>query len=71
MRTFEIGATYKALYKGDHTLYDLWTVIKRTANTITVTDGKTTKTCKIIKELSEMNGAEHIRPIKGAGYVHA
>ena len=71
MKTFEIGTTYKAGYKGDHTLFDLWTVIKRTANTITVTDGNTTKTCKIIKELSEMYGAEHARPSKGAGFIHA
>ena len=62
MRTFEVGKTYTHGWIGDAELFTSWTVIKRTAATITITTGKETKTCRIIKGLSEMNKAESVFP---------
>lgn len=62
MRTFEIGKTYTHNYIGDHSAMVAWEVLKRTAQTITITDGKATRTCKIIRELTERNNAETVFP---------
>lgn len=62
MRTFEIGKSYTHGWIGDAELFTTWTVTKRTAQTITITDGRKTKTCRIIKGLSEMRNAESIFP---------
>ena len=62
MKTFEIGKTYTHGWIGDSNLFTTWKVVKRTAQTITITDGRETKTCKIIKQLSEWRGAESVYP---------
>ena len=62
MNKFEIGKTYTHGWIGDSNLHTSWTVIKRTAQTITITDGRETKTCKIIKQLSEYRNAESVYP---------
>lgn len=62
MRKFEIGKNYTHGWIGDAELFTTWTVTKRTAQTITITDGRKTKTCRIIKGLSEMRNAESVYP---------
>ena len=62
MRQFEVGKRYTHGWIGDSDLFTTWEVIKRTAQTVTITDGKQTKTCKIVKGLSEMYKAEAVRP---------
>jgi hypothetical protein len=62
MKKFEIGKTYTHGWIGDSDLFTDWTVLKRTAQTITITRGRETKTCRIIKALSEMEGAECVYP---------
>ena len=62
MNKFETGKTYTHGWIGDSNLFATWTVIKRTAQTVTITDGKETKTCKIIKGLSEIRNAESVYP---------
>lgn len=62
MKKFEIGKEYTHGYAGDHTLYATWKVIKRTAQTITITNNRETKTCKINKALSEMSNCELVFP---------
>lgn len=60
MKKFEIGKTYTHGWIDDSNLFTSWKVIKRTAQTVTITDGKETKTCKIIKGLSEIRNAESV-----------
>jgi hypothetical protein len=62
MRTFETGKTYTHGWAGDAELFTSWTVVKRTTATITITDGRETKTCRIIKGLSEIRNAESVFP---------
>lgn len=62
MNKFEVGKTYTHGWIGDSNLFSTWTVTKRTAQTITITDGKETKTCKIIKAISEYRNAESVYP---------
>ena len=62
MKQFEVGKSYTHGWIGDSDLFTTWTVIKRTAQTITISNGKETKTCRIIKRLSEIRKAESIFP---------
>lgn len=62
MTKFEVGKSYTHGWIGDSNLFTTWTVTKRTAQTITITDGRKTKTCRIIKALSEMENAECVFP---------
>lgn len=62
MRTFEVGNEYTHGWIGNADLFTTWKVLKRTAQTITITDGRETKTCKIIKQLSEIRNAESVYP---------
>lgn len=62
MSRFEIGKTYTHGWIGDSDLFTSWTVQKRTDTTITITNGKETKKCKIIKALSEMDNRECVFP---------
>lgn len=62
MTKFEIGKKYTHGWIGDSNLFTTWTVTKRTAQTITITDGKETKTCRIIKQLSIWENAECVYP---------
>ena len=63
MTKFEIGKQYSMKSPCDHDCVWTYTVIGRTASTITITDGKETKTCRIVKQLSEYRGAETVRPL--------
>ena len=62
MRKFEIGKTYSMRSACDHECIWTYTVIDRTAKTITITDGKKTRKCRISKA-SEIFGAEVIYPL--------
>ena len=62
MKKFEIGKEYTHGWIGDCELFTTWKVIKRTAQTVTIKNDRETKTCKIIKVLSEMENAETIYP---------
>ena len=63
MIKFEIGKTYKMRSACDHNCVWTYTVIARTAQTVTFTDGKETIKCKINKQLSEYDGAETVFPL--------
>lgn len=62
MKKFEIGETYRMTSACDHNCEWVYTVIARTAATITITDGKVTKKCRINKQVSEWAGAESVYP---------
>lgn len=63
MKKFEIGTTYTMSSACDHNCVWTYTVIKRTAATVTITDGTETRTCRISKDWSEYRGAETILPL--------
>ncbi len=63
MKTFEIGKSYSMISVCNQDCVWTYTVIARTAKTITITDGKETKTCRIVKNLSEYRNAETVRPL--------
>ena len=61
MKKFEVGKSYNMRSACDHNCVWTYTVIARTNSTITITDGKETKTCRVVKSLSEVS--ETIRPL--------
>ena len=63
MKKFEIGKTYSMRSLGDYDCVWTYTVTARTAQTITITDGKETKRCRVSKGISEYYGREHIYPL--------
>lgn len=63
MKKFEIGKTYSMRSICDYDCIWTYEVIARTEKTITITDGKETKKCRIIKNLSDWNNAESIKPL--------
>lgn len=63
MTTFKIGDTYTMASPCDHDCKWTYTVVKRTASTVTITDGKEVKTCRINKKYSEYRNAETIFPL--------
>lgn len=63
MKKFEIGQTYTMRSICDHNCVWSYTITKRTAQTITITDGKETKTCRISKAISQYRNAETIYPL--------
>ena len=63
MKKFEIGQTYTMRSACMHDCTWSYTVTKRTAQTVTITDGKETKTCRISKLTSQHRGAESIYPL--------
>ena len=63
MKKFEIGNTYSMRSICDHECVWSYIVTKRTATTITITDGKEVKTCRINKQISEWNGTETVHPL--------
>lgn len=63
MRKFEIGKTYSMTSACDHNCVWTYTVTGRTAQTVTITDGKETKRCRINKKASEYRGTETIYPL--------
>lgn len=62
MRQFEVGKEYTHGWAGDADFFTTWKVLKRTAQTVTITNGHETKTCRINKRLSEMEGCEAFFP---------
>lgn len=63
MKQFEIGKSYSMRIAGDHDCRWTYTVINRTAQMITITDGKEVKKCRINKKASEWCGTETIYPM--------
>ena len=63
MKKFEIGQTYSMRSICNHEAVWTYTVTKRTAQTITITDGEETKTCRVSKAATKYRNAETIYPI--------
>lgn len=62
MKKFEIGNTYSMRSACDHECVWTYTVTERTAQTITISDGKVSKKCRISKDVSEYRNAETVYP---------
>lgn len=62
MKKFEVGTTYSMRSACDHNCVWTYTVAARTAQTITITDGKKVQKCRISKAISEFRGAETVYP---------
>lgn len=67
MKKFQIGAEYSMRSACDHNCVWTYTVISRTAQTITIREkgrfDKPAQKCRIIKALSEMNDRETVYPL--------
>lgn len=63
MKKFEIGKNYSCRSICDHDCEWTFTVVKRTEKTITITDGKETKTCRINGKISTQDDREMIYPL--------
>lgn len=63
MKRFEIGSTYSMRSICDYNCIWNYTVTGRTAQTITVTDGKETKKLRISQKYSQYRNAETVFPL--------
>lgn len=63
MKRFEIGKEYSMRSICNHDCIWTYTVTARTAQTITITDGKKVKKCRISKKTSEYLNSETIFPL--------
>ena len=63
MKQFEIGHTYTMRSICDHNCIWSYTVTGRPAQPVTITDGKESKRCRIIKAVSQYRNAETIYPL--------
>lgn len=63
MKKFEVGQQYSMRSACDHNCVWTYTVTARTAQTVTITDGKEIKRCRICKQVSEWRGAESVYPL--------
>ena len=63
MKKFEVGQTYTMRSACMHDCVWTYTVTKRTTQTVTITDGKQVKTCRISKAVSQCRDAESIFPL--------
>ena len=63
MKKFEVLKSYTMHSPCMHDCEWTFTVIKRTASTVTLLDGKKTYTCRINKQRSEFNNAETVLPL--------
>lgn len=63
MKQFEIGKTYTMASPCDRNCVWTYTVTKRTAKTITISDGTETKTCRVNAQVSEDRNAETVFPM--------
>lgn len=63
MKKFEIGQTYNMRSICDHNCIWTYTITARTAQTVTITDGKETKRCRISKAATQYRNAETIYPL--------
>ena len=63
MRKFEIGKEYSMRSICNQECVWTYTVIARTAQTITISNGKEVKKCRVVKKISEYRNAETIYPL--------
>lgn len=63
MKKFEVGKEYKMRSICDSNCIWSYTVIARTAQTITLTDGIKTLKLRVSKKTSEYRGAETVYPL--------
>ena len=63
MKKFEIGQTYSMRSPCMHDCIWTYTITARTAQTVTITDGKETKRCRISKAATQYRNAETIYPL--------
>jgi hypothetical protein len=63
MKKFEVGKAYSMRSIGNQDCVWTYTVTARTAQTITLDDGKEVKRCRISKKATEYRGAETIFPL--------
>lgn len=63
MKKFEVGKSYSMRSACDHNCVWTYTVTERTAQTITISDGKVSKKCRISKDVSEHRNAETVYPL--------
>ena len=63
MKKFEVGETYNMRSACDHNCIWTYTVTARTNQTVTISDGKEVKKCRISKKISEYRNAETIYPL--------
>lgn len=62
MEKFNVGQIYHMRSACDHNCVWRYYVTARTEKTVTITDGKNSKTCRINARLSEESGVESIFP---------
>lgn len=62
MKKFEVGKIYSMRSACDHNCTWTYIVIARTAQTITISDGKNNQRCRISKGASECLGRETVYP---------
>lgn len=63
MKKFEVGGLYSMNSICDHNCVWRYIVTKRTAQTVTISDGKKVIRCRIIKSASEYHNAETVYPL--------
>ena len=63
MTKFEIGKQYKMRSACDHECVWTFTVVDRTAKTVTITDGNEIRKCKIAQKETEWSGHESVYPL--------
>lgn len=63
MKKFETGQTYSMRSPCMHDCIWTYTITARTAQTVTITDGKETKRCRISKAATQYRNAETIYPL--------
>lgn len=63
MTEFEVGKTYSMRSACDHECVWTYTVVSRTAQTVTLTDGSDTIKCRINAKISTYRGAETVFPL--------
>lgn len=62
MKKFEAGKSYIMTSILDHQFSKVYTVIKRTAQTVTISDGETVSRCRIDQKGAERFGYEFVYP---------
>lgn len=63
MKKFEIGGLYSMRSACDHNCVWSYVVVARTAQTVTLDDGRGRRVCRINKACSEYAGAEVVFPL--------
>lgn len=63
MKQFEVNKVYSMRSPCDHNCVWTYIVTARTAQTVTIFDGKETKKCRISKRVSEYLNAETVHPL--------